>query len=243
MCKGAKFQIFLASLLNVDWDRFVLAVSGTISAAVVLVSLSSSCVDFIPHFIGYSGSWLIFHASVNFIWAFIWLTDSIFSLVRIDLVLILSLICVPFRNLVSLFCISWVFFSQDWVSSESVSLTLPSSCNPYLIFELKRLSAIFLRASLFTHFLSLFTRNSIQVIGFQMVIVHSRLNPSWTTFLAYQIHCLYVWILVRISDPHCILLSPVGSYIGQGQDSPSSTITVFSTSRVFHWKSNSQRLR
>ena len=29
----------------------------------------------------------------------------------------------------------------------------------------------------------------------------------------------------------------------QGQDSPSSTITVFSTSRVFHWKSSSQRLR
>ena len=28
-----------------------------------------------------------------------------------------------------------------------------------------------------------------------------------------------------------------------GQDSPSSTITVFSTSRVFHWKNDSQRLR
>ena len=29
----------------------------------------------------------------------------------------------------------------------------------------------------------------------------------------------------------------------QGQDSPSSTITVFSTSRFFHWKSDRQRLR
>ena len=28
-----------------------------------------------------------------------------------------------------------------------------------------------------------------------------------------------------------------------GQDSPSSTIPVFSTSRVFHWKSDCQRLR
>ena len=28
----------------------------------------------------------------------------------------------------------------------------------------------------------------------------------------------------------------------QGWDSPSSTITVFSTGRVFHWKSDSQRL-
>ena len=42
MCMGAEFQIFLASLLKVDGDRFVLAVSGTISAAVALVSLSSS---------------------------------------------------------------------------------------------------------------------------------------------------------------------------------------------------------
>ena len=29
----------------------------------------------------------------------------------------------------------------------------------------------------------------------------------------------------------------------QGQDSPSPTITVFSTRRFFHWKSDSQRLR
>jgi hypothetical protein len=32
-------------------------------------------------------------------------------------------------------------------------------------------------------------------------------------------------------------------YFSLGRDSPKSTFTVFSSSRVFHWKSASQRLR
>ena len=41
---------------------------------------------------------------------------------------------------------------------------------------------------------------------------------------------------------YCAPWWPVGFGL-LGQDSPSSTITIFSTSRVFHWKSPSQRLR
>ena len=163
MLVGTKFHIFLASLLNVAWDKVDLAVSGTIFDTVALVCLSSSWGVFISHLIGYSGTCVIFHASVNLIWAFIWLTDSILSLLRIFFVLILSLIWVPFRNLVSLFCNSCIFFNHPWDSSELVSLTLPSNWRPNLIFELNRLSAIFFRASLLTHFLSLLIRNNLEL--------------------------------------------------------------------------------
>ena len=83
MFVGTKFHFFLASLLNVAWDKVNLAVSGTIFVTVALVSLSSSWVVFIFHLIGYSGTCVNFHASVNLIWAFIWLTDSMLSLLRI----------------------------------------------------------------------------------------------------------------------------------------------------------------
>ena len=42
MLVGTKFHIFLASLLNVAWDKVDLAVSGTIFDTVALVCLSSS---------------------------------------------------------------------------------------------------------------------------------------------------------------------------------------------------------
>ena len=44
MSQGALFQSFLASLLKVFCVKVVLAVSGTMFAAVALVSLSSSCI-------------------------------------------------------------------------------------------------------------------------------------------------------------------------------------------------------
>ena len=53
---------------------------------------------------------MIFHASISLIWAFIWLTDSMFSESKIDFVLILSLTNVPLQNLVILFWISCMFF-------------------------------------------------------------------------------------------------------------------------------------
>ena len=48
------------------------------------------------------------------------------------------------------------------------------------------------------------------------------------------------WFLFILDNTMCPIY---GLLIVQGQDSPSSIIIVFSTSRVFHWKTASQRLR
>ena len=69
-----------------------------------LVSLPFSCWVCLSPFTGYSSSFSIFHISVNFIWAFIWFTDSILFLTNILSMLTLSLILLFSTVLNILFC-------------------------------------------------------------------------------------------------------------------------------------------
>ena len=96
-----------------------------------------------------------FHISVNFICALSWFTESMHRLSKIVFVLILSAIFELLRNLSILF---WVFcnsFMSLLFESASWHLTLDTSWSPYLIFELKMLSAILLRHKSLTWFLIL----------------------------------------------------------------------------------------
>ena len=104
-----------------------------------LVQATSSDLDTMLILIGELITWVDFHISLSLIWALIWFTDLMFILVSIDLVLILSLILVPFWTLSNFWiaCISWL------EGSVSDHLTLPRSWRAYLILDVKRLSLIF----------------------------------------------------------------------------------------------------
>ena len=89
------------------------------------------------------GKFTDFHISVSFVFAFNWLTEHIFSYFRMLSVETLSEIFDLFRNHNSLF---WVFWSSlNWLvcGSEAAHLIFPSSCSPYMIFDMNMLSATF----------------------------------------------------------------------------------------------------
>ena len=87
-----------------------------------------------------------FQTSVNLIWAFIRLTDSIFTFNIRVLVWILSLILLLFRNLINLFCANWMSCNiRFWLSFADI-FTFPSNWRSYLILDLNRLSATLISA-------------------------------------------------------------------------------------------------
>ena len=96
---------------------------------------------------GWSSSFTAFHISDSLIWAFIWLTDIMLNLFsrEAEAVLILSLILELLRKWSILFRDSCKSFITLGVGSVSFHLIRPHICNPYLIFELNRLSATYLR--------------------------------------------------------------------------------------------------
>ena len=147
---GAAFHTLFPSFRNVDCDIKDLPLqSWSFPFGVDLEPL------WLVSFFGtqmFSGElcWFIaFHTSVSFIWAFILLTDSMFRLVINVSVFILSLILFEFKNLIILFWTIWIARrSWFWVSAFDI-FTFPRSWSPYLILELKRLSATFVRDFLF----------------------------------------------------------------------------------------------
>ena len=67
------------------------------------------------------------------------------------------------RNFTILFCDFWSFVSKYCLGSSLFILTLPWSGNPYLIFEINRLSAVLLSLDLPIELLYLFVTNSLEL--------------------------------------------------------------------------------
>ena len=110
---------------------------------------------------GWFVSLLDFQASVILIWAFIWFTDSMDKLFNRSNVLTLSISFDPFNSRSILFCVIWIAFKSAGWGSSLVHLIFPRSCKPYLILDVKILSATFLRAALLIELDSLLSRKSL----------------------------------------------------------------------------------
>ena len=95
------------------------------------------------------------------IWAFIWFTDSMDKLFNRSNVLTLSISFDPFNSRSILFCVIWIAFKSAGWGSSLVHLIFPRSCKPYLILDVKILSATFLRAALLIELDSLLSRKSL----------------------------------------------------------------------------------
>ena len=142
---GPLFQTWLASLKKVDCTNVVFPNSRRSPVTTDLVRHEeASCTTF-SILRGWFMSWTAFQTSVIFICAFIWFTDNMLTLVNNFLVLILSTICTPLSNLTILFCTFWIALKSPRVDSSFVHLTLPRSCRPYRILDVKMLSATFFK--------------------------------------------------------------------------------------------------
>ena len=145
MFRGALFHALMPSLINVCFESSEKLRTERTSFVIDLIDLRSEPDSLLEMLNGWSLSFTAFHISDNLIWAFIWFTDNMLNFVRMLAVLIRSLILDPFSSLNILFCESWRSFSSLGVESESSQRIFTHNWRPYRIFELNRLSAIFLR--------------------------------------------------------------------------------------------------
>ena len=143
--KGALFHALMPSLINVCLDSSEKLRTVKTSFEIDLIALESGPDSRLEMLNGWSSSLTAFHISDNLICAFIWFTDIMLNLVRREAVLTQSLILDPFNNLNILFWDSCRSFSSLGVESESSHVIFTHSWSPYRIFELNKLSAIFLR--------------------------------------------------------------------------------------------------
>ena len=162
MAWGAAFQTLFPSFKKDDWERRDLPLLSWSRPFVVdLKPLAFGSILGTLIFKGVPVRFNAFHISVSLIWAFILFTKSMFTFeIRVS-VLILSLILFEFGNLIILFWTNWIAWrSWFWVSEFDI-WTFPSSWSPYLIFELNRLTATFVRDFLFRLLFSLIIVNSL----------------------------------------------------------------------------------